>query len=255
MLPRTAAARTSIVIGGVLVAGAALSGCGASAEDAAPEHRTFTVSGQELTVDTDSSAIELVGGSGSGKDVKVTRWFDGWAVGGSAGVTWSMDGDTLKLRLHCRGISVGCDAKHRIEVPRGIAVHVKDGNGSVDARGFDSDLKIGTSNGSVDVRDSSGRLEVGTSNGRVTAEEGIRSRQVSVTSSNGSIRLGLQQVPDRVGTKSDNGSTRIALPRAAYNVDTHAGNGRVDVDVPRDASSTHAVTARSNNGSITVTTG
>lgn len=254
MQPRTAAARTSIVISGVLVAGVALSGCGASAEDAAPEDRTFTVRGQELTVDTDSSAVELVGGSGSGKDVKVTRWFDGWAVGGSAGVTWSMDGDTLKLRVHCRGISVGCDAKHRIEVPRGIAVHVKDKSGSVDAHGFESDLRIGTSNGSVDVRDSSGRLEVGTSNGHVTAD-GIRSRQVSVTSGNGAVRLGLQQVPDRVETKSDNGSIRIALPRAAYNVDTHAGNGHVSVDVPRDASSAHAVTARSNNGSITVTTG
>ncbi|MFF4405877.1 DUF4097 family beta strand repeat-containing protein [Streptomyces sp. NPDC001262] len=254
MFPHTAVVRTSIVISGVLVAGVALSGCGASAENAAPEDRTFTVRGQELTVDTDDSAVELVGDSGGGKDVKVTRWFDGWAMGGSAGATWSMDGDTLKLRMHCRGISVGCDAKHRIEVPRGIAVHVKDKNGSVDAHGFDSDLKIGTGNGSVDVRDSSGRLEVGTSNGRVTAD-GIRSRQVSVTSSNGSIRLGLQQVPDRVGTKSDNGSTRIALPRAAYNVDTHAGNGRVSVDVPRDASSAHAVTARSNNGSITVTTG
>ncbi|GHF43558.1 DUF4097 family beta strand repeat-containing protein [Streptomyces morookaense] len=255
MSPRTAATRTATVISGVLITGVALSGCGASADDAAPEERTFALSGKELTVDSDSSAIELVGGSGSGKEVKVTRWFDGWAVGGSAGVTWSMDGDTLKLRLHCRGISVGCDAKHRIEVPRGIAVHVKEKNGSVRARGFDSDLKIGTGNGSVDVRDTAGRLEVGTSNGRVTAEEGIRSRQVSVTSDNGSIRLGLQQVPDRVETRTGNGSTRIALPRAAYNVDAHAGNGHVGVDVPRDAASTHAVTARSSNGNLTVTAG
>ncbi|MEV4443050.1 DUF4097 family beta strand repeat-containing protein [Streptomyces sp. NPDC049577] len=254
MLPRaTRAARVFLVTSGALVAGVALAGCGASAEDAAPEKRTFAISGRQLTVDTDNSAVELVQGADEGRQIKVTRWFDGWALGGTAGVSWAMDGDTLKLRLKCKGLSVGCEAKHRIEVPRGVAVTVEDGNGAVTARGFDADLKLVSDNGALSVRDAKGRLELRTSNGDVTAD-GIGSRQVSAKADNGGIRLAFAGVPDRVTTENGNGPTRIALPGTAYRVETGTGNGRTKVDVPTDRSGAHAVSAHSRNGDITVIT-
>ncbi|MEU4212718.1 DUF4097 family beta strand repeat-containing protein [Streptomyces sp. NPDC026206] len=250
------AVRISALAGAALLASAALSGCGTTdADSAAPEEKTFSVSGHELVVDSDNSAIELLPASGGGKDMKVTRRFDGWALGGSAGVSWEMtDGKTLKLRMRCKGITVGCEAKHRIEVPRGVAVTVKDRNGAIEARGFETALKVDADNGAVDVRDSSGPLELSTSNGQITAE-GIRSRKVSATTSNGAIRIAAQQVPDRIETRSDNGATRITVPRAGYKVVTGSGNGRTKVDVPRDDASGHTVTARSGNGAIDIRTG
>ncbi|MBB4892626.1 hypothetical protein FHS39_001637 [Streptomyces olivoverticillatus] len=247
------AVRVSGLVGGVLAAGVVLSGCGsANADDATPEHKTFSLKGKELTVDSDNSEIELVPG-GSGKDVKVTRWFDGWAMGGSAGVTWRMEGDTLKLRMNCKGLTVGCDAKHRIEVPRGVAVTVKDDNGAVTAHGFDTTLKITSTNGSVDVNDAKGPVDLKTTNGSLSAK-GLDSQQVSAVTKNGQIRLGLNRVPDSVRTDSDNGATTITLPRAPYKVDATSHNGQVKVEVPRDDASRHTVSARSENGGIQVRT-
>ncbi|MFI2072444.1 MULTISPECIES: DUF4097 family beta strand repeat-containing protein [Streptomyces] len=256
MLPRARrVARLSALAGGVLVAAVALTGCGtADADEATPEHKAFALAGRELTVDTDNSAIELVPASGNGKDVQVTRWFDGWSVGGETGVSWEMEGgDTLKLRMKCRGLSVDCEAKHKIEVPRGVAVTVKGGNGEIKARGFETALTVRTSNGAVDVRDAKGAVELRTSNGAITAE-GLRASKVKASTSNGQVRIGLDRVPDEVRTTASNGATRITLPRAPYKVDAKAGNGSVSVDVPRDDASRHEVIAHSGNGAIEVRT-
>ncbi|MEU5426740.1 DUF4097 family beta strand repeat-containing protein [Streptomyces olivoreticuli] len=255
MKPRSrtrSAARLSLVAGGVLLAGVAVTGCGNSdLDDAEPEDRAFAFSGQELTVDSDDSQLELV--PGGGKDVKVTRWFAGWTVGGSSKTSWAMDGSTLKLRMHCSGISSNCRSKHRIEVPRGVKVTVKEKNGGVMASGFDKDLKISSDNGEVRVADSTGALDLASSNGAVTAT-GSTAHQVRARSQNGAIRISLKQVPDRVETTNDNGSTRIELPRAPYKVDAHSDNGGTKVDVPRDDASRHTVSARSDNGEVKVVT-
>lgn len=243
-------ARLSLVAGGVLLAGVAVAGCGNSdLDDAKPEDRAFAFSGQELTVDSDDSPLELV--PGDGKDVKVTRWFTGWTIGGSSKSTWEMDGSTLKLRLHCSGISSNCQSKHRIEVPRGVKVTVKDGNGGVTARGFETDLKISSGNGEVRVTGATGALDLSSTNGTVTAT-GSGARQVRARSGNGSIRIALKQVPDQVRTVNHNGSTRIELPRAPYKVDVHSGNGNTKVDVPRDDASRHTVSGSSDNGEVQV---
>ncbi len=255
MLPRARrVVRLSALAAGTLIAGTALTGCGsADARDAKPEEKTFSISGRELVVDSDDSEVELVPGRGEGKDVKVTRWFDYWTVGGSASASWEMDGNTLKLRLHCGGISVECDAKHRIEVPRGVTVTVKDDNGAVKARGFETPLKITSDNGAIDVRDSNGTLDLRTSNGEITAK-GIGAKKVTAGSSNGAIHLETNAVPDLVETDTDNGATTVVVPRSSYKVDTDSGNGGIHVRVPRDDASGHTIKARSANGAIDIRT-
>ncbi|MFI9200542.1 DUF4097 family beta strand repeat-containing protein [Streptomyces sp. NPDC053048] len=249
------AARVSALAGATLIAGVVLTGCGsADADDATPEHRSFSISGRELTVDTDNSAIELVPAAGDGKEVKVTRWFDGRVMAGSADVTWSMtDDDTLRLRMKCTGLSVDCEAKHRIEVPRGVAVTVKDDNGAVTARGLETALRIRSSNGAIDVRDAKGAVELRSSNGQITAKN-LRSPKVKATTSNGEVRLGFDKAPDEVRTSTSNGATRITLPRTPYKVDARSHNGQVSVDVPRDDAAPRLVSARSGNGAIEVRT-
>ncbi|MGW1075537.1 DUF4097 family beta strand repeat-containing protein [Streptomyces sp. NPDC002537] len=248
-------ARLSLVVGGVLLAGAGLAGCGgANADEADPESRAFALSGQELTVDSDNSELELVPADGKDvKDVKVTRRFSGWTLGGSSKASWEMDGHTLKLRQHCSGLVSNCESKHTIEVPRGVKVTVKDGNGSIRARGFDQDLTLTSHNGAVRVTDSSGALDLSSSNGDVTAT-GSASPRVRAHSSNGGVRVALTRVPERVDATNDNGNVRIELPRTPYKVDVHSGNGRTQVDVPTDDTSRHTVSGRSNNGDVRVVT-
>ncbi|WP_449351158.1 hypothetical protein [Streptomyces shaanxiensis] len=126
----------------------------------------------------------------------MTRWFQGTvAVGKDPEVTWSMKNDRLKLRMKCSGVVADCAAKHRIEVPRDMAVKVEDGDGSVRARGFTQPLSIRTGDGSVRVTDSSGPLDLHTGDGSVRAE--VASRRVTARTGDGSVHLELRAVPDR----------------------------------------------------------
>ncbi|QOV38635.1 DUF4097 family beta strand repeat protein [Streptomyces ferrugineus] len=273
-MARTVPVRVVAVSGvvGALVAG--LVACGASAgDDKEPEHRSFALEGRTLTIDSDDSALEIVAAEGNkAGTVEVTRWFQGTvAIGADPKVTWSMEDDRLVLREKCSGMVADCSSKHRIEVPRGVAVKVKDGDGSVRARGFEDALSVRTGDGSVRVTDSSGPLELRTGDGSVqvtdssgplelrTGDGSVRvsdvsSRRVKAQTGDGSIRLELGTVPDRVETRSGDGSVTIELPRSTYDVRTRTGDGSEDVTVPRDNTSPHVVSARTGDGNVTVRT-
>ncbi|MCT7356765.1 DUF4097 domain-containing protein [Streptomyces sp. 15-116A] len=249
----TGAARLALAgISVVLIAG--VTACGASAaDDKDPDHRSFGLQGRTLTIDSDDSALEVVADEQERGKIEVTRWFQGTvAVGSDPEVTWSMKDDRLTLRVNCSGMVADCSAKHRIEVPRGIAVKVESGDGSVRAKGFRDALSLRTKDGSVHVTDTSGPLQLRTGDGSVRAE--VSSRTVRARTGDGSVRLELGAVPDRVDTRTGDGSLTIELPRAAYRVTTDTGDGAEDVSVPRDDSSSHEVTARTGDGKLTVRT-
>jgi len=245
----TVRALCAVALAVVVTAGAA--GC-VDAEDATPEHRSFRVGEgvRTLTVEVDDSPLELVPADRA--DVRVTRWFAGVAYGGSTGAKWSLKGGTLALGPDCKG-PASCDLRHRVEVPRGMAVRVESDNGDVTARGFRSALTIAADNGKVRVRDSSGPLELSGDNGSVEAT-GIGSRRVTAEVDNGGLKLALTRVPERVEARGHNGSVTVELPRAAYRVDAGADNGRARVEVPRNDSGERTVSAHSDNGDVTVRT-
>lgn len=253
-MARTVTARVVLAAGAVvLIAG--VSACGASAgDDKDPDRRAFALQGRTLTIDSDDSALEIVAADDNKAGrIEVTRWFQGTvAIGKDPKVTWSMKDDTLKLRMKCTGVVADCAAKHRIEVPRGIAVKVEDGDGSVRARGFEDALSIRTGDGSVHVTDSSGPLDLKTGDGSVRAD--VTSREVRSQTGDGSVHLELGVVPDRVESRSGDGSVTIDVPDATYKVTTETGDGGVDVSVPRADSSSHVITARTGDGKVTVRT-
>lgn len=234
---------------------AGLVGCGASAEDdKEPERRSFGLEGRTLVVDSDDSALEIVASDDHpAGEIQVTRWFEGSVtVGSEPKVTWGMEGDRLTLRMKCSGVIADCSAKHRIEVPRGVAVEVEDGDGSVWAQGFEDALSIRTGDGSVHVTDSTGPLRLRSGDGSVRAQ--VDSREVRAESGDGSVNLELGAVPDLVESRSGDGSVTIEVPRATYRVTTETGDGGVEVDVPRDERSAHVVSARTGDGKVTVRT-
>ncbi|PWI18664.1 hypothetical protein DI272_34385 [Streptomyces sp. Act143] len=253
-MDRTAIARAALAAGAVVLIGA-VSACGASAgDDKHPDQRAFTLRGYTLTIDSDDSALEIVAADDAEAGrVEVTRWFQGSvALGKDPGVTWSMTGDRLKLRMHCSGVVADCAAKHRIEVPRGVAVKVEDGDGSVRARGFEDALSIRTGDGSVQVTDTSGPLDLKTGDGSVHAD--VTSREIRTETGDGSVHLELGAAPDRVESRSGDGSVTLDLPKTAYRVATRTGDGGVDVSVPRDGSSPHVISVRTGDGKVTVRT-
>lgn len=263
--PRPRGMRVLVGVGTTAVVVGMVAACGARAEDDTdPERRTFALPGRTLTVDSDDSAVELVvaGDGAKGDGVQVTRWFDGRTVfGQSPKVTWKMDGDRLTFRTECSGVVSNCSAKHRVVVPRGVAVTVVDHDGEVTATGFREPLKVRTSDGSVTVKDARGPLDLRSVDGSVRAV-GVTSKRISATSRDGSVDLELASAPDRVRAHSQDGSVTVALPvgkgdggdgsAAAYRVDTESVDGGTDVSVPRDTRSPHHVSVRSVDGDVTV---
>ncbi|MFI9718471.1 DUF4097 family beta strand repeat-containing protein [Streptomyces sp. NPDC052396] len=250
-MPRLArAARLTLLAGGVALAAVAVAGCGsADLDKAKAEHRAFALSGRTLTVDSDNSELQLV--PGSGKDVQVTRWFAGWSMGGETKAAWEMDQGTLKLREHCGGISHDCQSRHRIEVPRGVAVVVKDDNGKVTVRNLAGDVRVTSHNGRIVAQDIKGGVDLRSGNGEVTGE-GLDARQVRAESDNGRIRLTLNRAADRVTASSHNGEVKVTLPEGKYQVDAGSHNGRVKIGVKRDDDSPHAVSVHTDNGAVTL---
>ncbi|MEU5769489.1 DUF4097 family beta strand repeat-containing protein [Streptomyces asoensis] len=253
MARTTLSARAVLVTGVVVALAAGATGCGASAaDDDHPDHRSFALTGRTLTIDSDDSALEIVASdTAKAGTVDVTRWWQGSVtIGKKPKVSWSMKDDRLVLRLRCSGLVADCSARHRVEVPRGVAVKADSDDGSVRAQGFRDALSVRTQDGSVHVTDSSGPLELRSDDGSVRAE--VSSRTVRAHTQDGSVRLTLDAVPDRVESVSDDGSVTIALPRATYRVTTRTDDGGVDVSVPRDESSAHVVNARTADGKVTV---
>ncbi|MFJ2741216.1 DUF4097 family beta strand repeat-containing protein [Streptomyces sp. NPDC087440] len=244
-----ATTRTLLALGGAALVALAVTGCGsADAADAPVEKKSFAYEGKALTISSDDSRLTLV--PADVQRIEVERQVDGWVMFGSGpDPVWELTGDTLNLKVKCSGISVDCQARHSVKVPRGIAVTVHNDNGRVEATGFTTDLKVTSDNGEVALKDLSGKLDLESDNGRIVGE-GIAAKNVTARSDNGEVKLAFTGVPDLVDSRSDNGAIRLTLPKATYRVDAQSNNGRIRADVPKADSSTHVVKARSDNGEI-----
>ncbi|MCX5201452.1 DUF4097 domain-containing protein [Streptomyces sp. NBC_00237] len=244
--------RTLLALGGAVLVALAATGCGggADASEAPVEKKSFAFSGKTLTISADDSELTLV--PADVKEIEVERQVDGWAVFGSGpDPVWGLNGDTLNLKINCSGISVECEARHSVKVPRGTAVNVENDNGHVRASGFTTDLKVKSDNGAVVLKNMSGKLDLESDNGKIEGE-GISGKTVNVKSDNGEIKIAFTGVPDRFDGDSSNGAIRLTLPESTYQVDAKSNNGKVRVDVPKADSSSHVVKARSDNGEITL---
>jgi Putative adhesin len=247
---RTPLARMLIGAGGALAALAVTAGCAKAGDDTTPDHRRFALPGRTLAVSARQTALEIQ--PADVKDVEVTRWFSGWSVlGASPKAHWSMKGDRLSLDIDCGpAVAQDCAARHRVLVPRGVAVTVDGGDGKVTASGFATPLELDADNGSVVIHDVSGALTLSSDNGSVRGT-GLRSPRVSASTNNGTVRLDFAAVPDRVETHCDNGATTLRVPGTGrYDLDVHSDNGSRHLELPDHDSSPHVIKASSNNGSI-----
>lgn len=179
----------------------------------------------------------------------------------------------LRVAARCEGIDPdrGPGASFRIAMPRGAALRLSTGNGTVEVRSAAGEVDVRTSNGrvmltdiegnvraetsngavfarnvtgDVDLRSSNGRIELvgvgkahvraATSNGSISAVA-VRGN-VHLRSSNGRIELQCAELPDppQVRVVTSNGDVRIEAPagvRAVLQLNT--SNGRIETDLKR----------------------
>ncbi|WP_369144033.1 DUF4097 family beta strand repeat-containing protein [Streptomyces sp. R44] len=236
------------------VAVIALAGCGGAGAEGAPvERRTFAFDGDVLTVDSDDSDLVITPADVDG--VRVERQVDGWVVMGSGPeASWKLEDGRLTLRVDCDAVAASCSAVHRIQVPRGVAVSVEDGNGDVTAEGFTTPLKVRSDDGDVRVRRVSGGLDLGSQDGDVSVDGSVTSPSVLVRADDGDVHVTLDAVPLDVDVVTEDGDVALAVPQGAYEASGASDDGDVRIEVPLREGSGHVVRLRSDDGDVVART-
>jgi hypothetical protein len=244
--------RALLPAAGALLLLAPLTGCGASADDAAPQRRDFDPPGSRLTITKDQGDLDIRPADVA--KVQVTRWFDRWTfIGGKPTATWELAGDQLTLATDCGTLIGGCAVRYRVLVPRDLAVGIQGQNGTISATGFSTALSIRSTNGAIRVAGATGPLALRTENGGLRSTD-TRSPQVRAVSESGKVDLSFAAAPRQVAVTTENGEVNVTVPRAAYKVATTTDSGDVHADVPKDAAAPRSITVRTDSGAITLRT-
>ncbi len=163
-------------------------------------------------------------------------------------------GDRIDVDAECRGpFSVHCTVNVTARVPADVRLVVHADNGLQTVTGLTGGADLSTDNGDLHLRDLAGPLVIGTDNGDVAAT-GLRSSSLRLSTDNGASRIRFVGPPQTVTTQSDNGDVTVELPDddTAYALVTSTDNGSVSTPIRTDPTSGHHITARSDNGDITV---
>jgi DUF4097 and DUF4098 domain-containing protein YvlB len=112
---------------------------------------------------------------------------------------------------------------------------------------------VHNADGGIELRDVTGRLRLSTSDGSVRAE-GVTSDQVSVDTSDGSVRLSFAEPPATVRASTSDSSLEIVVPKdgTAYAVSVSVSDGSQQVDVPTDPESSRQISVHTNDGSVRI---
>lgn len=212
--------------------------------------REVTSAVRVVDVRIDNGSVDVDGDPGR-TTVRVHRDVERGLVHTS--VSEHVDGDTVVIRASCPFLSAHCEAHYRLDVPAGVRV-VAHADGPVRIGGVDGDVDARASEGGVTLTGLTGTVRAHASEGSVRAT-GLRAAVVDASASEGSVTLRFARDPSRVVARAREGSVHVVLPRdrLAYRVDAHASEGSTTIAVPTDPASPRHVTARSREGSVTVT--
>jgi hypothetical protein len=207
--------------------------------------------GGPVSVSSGSGDVRIVAGPAGHIQVAYTEHYNLRRPTVSATVASS----GVQLGAHCPGGLFGnnCAVNYVITVPASVALTVHTGDGDVDASGLSGPLTLESGNGSISLSSVSGTLVVRSSNGDVSASQ-IRATSVQASSDDGSVDIAFAGRPHTVIATSSNGDVDLTVPRDSepYRTSTGSGNGSVDVTVATASSAPDTLTARSDNGDVTI---
>ncbi|MBO2456512.1 DUF4097 family beta strand repeat-containing protein [Actinomadura violacea] len=257
-------AGAAVLTGAVVLAGAALTGCGVSI-GRHTEERSYTAPGgvTALKVAPGDGSVQITASDSPG--IKVTEHLR-WANDrNKPKPRHGVSGRTLSLSAKCGHSVIGsnpCRISYRIQVPRATAVDVRGGAGSIRVSGLAGTVRLHGDTGEVsatDLRTSSATLSAGPGNvrlsgradtadlrvdtGTITAT-GLASGRLTARSGSGDVRLGGRITSTEV--HSDTGSVRAdGLVSDRLAIDTNSGTIAVGL-----SSAPRTVQASSDTGAV-----
>ena len=165
-----------------------------------------------------------------------------------------VQGDRLVVAADCRSTWLqSCRLDVDLLVPADLALVVDGGNGSIATHDLGGAARLRTENGAITVARDSGPLDLQTSNGSIDAAA-VTAVSVVARTDNGRVDLDFALSPTRVDATTSNGHIGIQVPTSvSYFLTTHTDNGSISANIPSDRFAQRTITARTSNGSISIT--
>ncbi|MGW1675300.1 DUF4097 family beta strand repeat-containing protein [Streptomyces sp. NPDC002324] len=141
----------------------------------------------------------------------------------------------LKVATDCGGGvgSAECTVNYTVEMPRGVAVDVDSGGGTVRLDGV------------------SGGVDVGSGGGEVRAEN-LAAQSLKASSGGGKIDLAWSKTPVDIDVNAKGGDVTLHVPDSGYEVNASTTMGSEKVEVKEVSSSERQIKARSWAGDVEV---
>jgi protein-S-isoprenylcysteine O-methyltransferase Ste14 len=146
----------------------------------------------------------------------------------------SCDSDGVHGEHHFMRMGETGSARLSVQLPAGVKLAAKSGDGSIEARGVRADMVAKTGDGSIHVTSVTGSVRAHSGDGEITLED-IQGPVVEATSGDGSIeiRLSTAAVDPQITARSGDGSVKLYVPGALNGeISASTGDGRIDCEFP-----------------------
>lgn len=230
------------------------------------EHRVDASSLDRVEIDIDSGSVEVVGLDQGGLD---EGGLDGSEPGSRdlvvsgtirSGLVRSVhdervEGSSYVITASCASGPAAdyCDTSYQLEVPEGLEVFVRVGDGDVTLRDLAGRVDASTSNSTIRADRLSGDVRLHTSNDAIRAT-GLRSPRAVFESSNDEVHAAFDTAPRSVRVRTSNDNVEIVVPDTPdpYAVQVRTSNGSQRVEVRTDPSSDRTIDIRTSNDDVAV---
>lgn len=244
-----------VVVAVVVVLVAAVAGVaqllGSAVHSTTTTDATYTLASPRLAVTSNSGDITVVLSSDDAVHVR-TQARHGLAT---PDLVAESGATGLVLDSHCNGfLGDFCQVSYTVAVPREVSLTVSGGMGDVVVRDLEGRVDVDNTGGDVLLTGLGGDVTVRTVSGDVVAT-GLRSGSVLAESTIGDVSIAGALAPTSVTARSTVGDVDVAVPPTRpYRVDagTGSGSGETRVLLPVDPAATASVSAKSDNGDVTV---
>ncbi len=202
------------------------------------EHHSASYAWQGAVIDVRSGGGNVTVREGDGASVNVA-YTEHYGLRKPT-VRTSRTASGLSLQAACPGGLFGnnCSVDYTLTVPRGAALELNTGDGSIRLDGVSGIVSAHTGDGSI----------TGTN---------LRAGRLQAQSGDGSIRLQWATMPRTVTTTSGDGGVTLLVPPGSgqYAISTRTGQGGVHVDVNSDPKAASTLALRTGDGGISVSYG
>ena len=242
-----------LVLTALLVGVAGLVAVNAMARQTVREENTYAFSGSELSIDTGIGDVHIVPGK-AGQVTVARRLTYGLR---RPYVEERIDGDTFRVtdRPCTADVTLACEVRWLLQVPREVDVEVTTRSGSINVSGMSGTVKLVSGSGEVRVLAPSGKLvTLRSKTGSVTAQN-VSSEQVVATSIKGAVSLTFREPPALVVGRSETGKVGVVLPDGdeSYRIEAKSSqDGSRTVTAKDDPDSRRRINVRSTKGDVSV---